>query len=213
MRRRDVLHRYRHLRAIGMHHHHAALKHLARPVIVENARRLGLMTGQMLTATSEEELTLVFDLAIYTAREGRSRAIDRYAKTVRLPSDSDETIVLQAMCHTRFSIWRIDRRHDTCGLVVSDLLRQAESWLVDEGLELSGKVGTCFASRLCDADQFAITSGVIVPVDRRMLEDVLTDVLTCRHSDPDCVGDDPRFASAIYRAALDCGAMEDVVFN
>jgi hypothetical protein len=213
MKREDVLRRYRHLRAIGMHHHSAALKCLARPAIVEHARRLGLMAGQTLIANSEEELTLVFDLAIYTAREGRSRPIDRYAKAAQLSPDSDEIVMLEAMCRARFSIWRIDRRHDACGLVVSDLLRQAEAWLIDEGLEVSGTAGMCFASRLCDVDQFAITSGVIVPVDRSMLEDVLTDVLACRHADPKRVGDDPRFASAIYRAALDGGIMEDVVFT
>jgi hypothetical protein len=213
MEREAVLRRYRYLRAISMRHHHAALKFLARPVIVEHARRLGMTAGQTLIANNEEELTLIFDLAIYTAREGRSRAIDRYAKAVRLPPDSDEIVMLQAMCRARFSIWRIDRRHDTCGLLVSDLLGQAEAWLVDEGLEASGPPGMCFASRLHDADVFAITSGVIVPVDRSMLKDVLSDVVACRHSDPKRVGDDPRFASAIYRAALDCGIMEEVVFN
>jgi hypothetical protein len=213
MEREDVLRRYRHLRAIGTYHHRAALKFLARPAIVEHARRLGLMVGQTLIANSEEAMTLVFDLAIYTAKDGRSRAIDRYAKVAQLRPDSDERLMLEAMRHAQFSIWRIARQHDTCGLVVSDVLRQSEAWLVDEGLELSGASGMCFAGRLCDADLFVITSGVVVPVDLPMLEDVLTDVLACRHADPERIGDDPRFAAAIYRAALDAGVMDDVVFN
>jgi hypothetical protein len=80
-------------------------------------------------------------------------------------------------------------------------------------MELSGVSGMCFAGRLCDADLFAITSGVVVPVDLPMLEDVLTDVLACRHADAERMGDDPRFAAAIYRAVLDAGDMDDVVFN
>jgi hypothetical protein len=213
MQRDDVLRRYRHLRAIGTDHHSAALTFLARPAFEEHARRLGLTMGRTLIANNEEEMALVFDLAIYTAKEGRSRAIDRYAKVAQLPRDSDERSMLDAMCHAQFSIWRVARRHDTCGLVVNDVLRQAEAWLVDEGLELSGASGMCFASRLCDADLFAITSGVVVPVDLPMLEDVLTDVLACRHADPERVSDDPRFAAAIYRAALNAGVMDDVVFN
>jgi hypothetical protein len=71
----------------------------------------------------------------------------------------------------------------------------------------------CFAGRLCNVDLFAITSGVVVPVDLPMLEDVLTDVLACRHADPEHIGGDPRFAVAIYRTALDAGVMDDVVFN
>jgi hypothetical protein len=85
--------------------------------------------------------------------------------------------------------------------------------LVDESPELSGASGTCFAGWLCDADLLAITSVVVVPVDLPMLEDILTDVLACRHANPERIGDDLRFAAAIYRAALDTGVMDDVVFN
>jgi hypothetical protein len=213
MRRDDVLGRYRQLRAIGMRHHSAAMKLLARPAIIEHARHLGLTAGQTLVANSEEELTLMFDLAIYTARVGRSRAIDRYAKASHLPADSDDRLMLEAMCRARFSIWRIAGRHDICGLVVNDLLREAQVWLVDEALELSGAAGICFASRLCEADQFAMTSGVVVPVDLPILQDVLTDGLACRYTDPALVGDDPRFATAVYRAAIDAGVIDDVVFT
>lgn len=129
MQREDVLRRYRHLRAIGTDHHSAALKFLARPAFEEHARRLGLMMGRTLIANNEEEMALVFDLAIYTAKDDRSRAIDRYAKVAQLPPDSDERSILDAMCHAQFSIWRIARLHDTCGLVVNDVLRQAEAWL------------------------------------------------------------------------------------
>jgi hypothetical protein len=99
MQREDVLRRYRHLRAIGTDHHSAALKFLARPAFEDHARRLGLMVGRTLIANNEEEMALVFDLAIYTAKEGRSRAIDRYAKVALLPPDSDERSMLDAMCH------------------------------------------------------------------------------------------------------------------
>src|SRR6516165_6843448 len=197
MQREDVLRRYRQLRAIGTHHHSAALK----------------LMGRTLVANTEEEMTLVFDLAIYTAKEGRSRAIDRYAKVAQLPPDSDERSMLEAMRHAQFSIWRVAGRHNTCGLVVNDVLRQSESWLVDESLERSGASGMCFAGRLCDADPFAITSGVVVPVDQPMLEDVLSDILACRRAEPERIGDDPRFAAAIYRAALDTGVLDAVVFN
>ena len=97
MTRNEVLSRYRHLRAISTQHHSAALKFLARSTILEHARRLGLAKGKTLFVQSEEELTLVFDLAIYTAKEGRSRAIDRYAKAAQLLEGSDEALMLDAM--------------------------------------------------------------------------------------------------------------------
>lgn len=115
--------------------------------------------------------------------------------------------------HARFSTWRIERRHDIAGVIVVDALRQSDAWLVDEGLEASAQNGMCFAGRLCDTDAFATTSGVVVPIDGAVVEDVLTDALACRHPDPERVGDDPRFAAAIYRAAIESGIMERVAFN
>src|SRR4051794_5110486 len=83
MTRDEILQRYRHLRAISTGHHSGALKFLPRQGLLEHAKRLGLATGGMLVAESEAEMTLVFDLALYTAKEGRSRALDRYARATK----------------------------------------------------------------------------------------------------------------------------------
>ena len=104
MTRDEILQRYRHLRAISTGHHSGALKFLSRQALLEHAKRLGLATGGMLVAESEAEMTLVFDLALYTAKEGRSRALDRYARATKLPPGSDTARMLEAMCHARFSV-------------------------------------------------------------------------------------------------------------
>jgi len=84
-----------------------------------------------------DELTLAFDLAVHTAPAGRSRAIDRYARSTRFASGSDEALMLQAMCNARFAIVVVRRRHPSAGLIVTDLFRKVDLWLMDEGLELS----------------------------------------------------------------------------
>jgi len=183
---------------------------------MEHARRLGLTKGKVLVAESEAELTLVFDLAIYTAKEGRSRAIDRYAQAAQLLQGSDEALMLEAMRRARFSIWQVRERHETVGLVVTDMLRKVEAWLVDESLEATVPHGTAFAGRLCDPGGFAMTGGVAVPVDRDLFDEISADplnLLALWHTQPARVADDPRFATAIYRAAIDEGVMADVVFK
>lgn len=95
MTRDQILQRYRHLRAISTGHHSGALKFLSRQALLEHAKRLGLATGQTLVAESEAEMTLVFDLALYTAKERRSRALDRYARATLLPP-----------APTRLACWR-----------------------------------------------------------------------------------------------------------
>ena len=209
----ELLGRYRHLRAISTRHHSAALKFLARPTILEHARRLGLARGQVLVADSAEAMTLVFDLAIYSAKEGGSRAIDRYAKAAQLPPGSDEALMLNAMRAARFSLWRIERRHEATGLVVTDLVGKAEAWLIDENLAASVPEGTTLAGRLCAPESFAMSGGVMVPVDAEMLERVIAEPSVSRHAEPARMVDDPRFATAIYRAAVECGVMARVTFE
>jgi len=209
----ELLGRYRHLRAISTRHHSAALKFLARPTILEHARRLGLARGQVLVADSAGEMTLVFDLAIYSAKQGGSRAIDRYAKAAHLAPGSDEALMLKAMRTARFSIWRIECRHEAIGLVVTDLVRKAKAWLIDESLAASVPEGTTLAGRLCEPENFAMSGGVMVPVDAEMLEKVLVEPWVSRHADSARMADDPRFATAIYRAAVECRVMARVTFE
>jgi hypothetical protein len=210
MTRDQILQRYRHLRAISTGHHSGALKFLSRQALLEHAKRLGLATGGMLVAESEAEMTLVFDLALYTAKERRSRALDRYARATPLPPGSDVARMLEAMRHARFSVWRIKQRHEAAGLIITDVLRSAEVWLVDEQLEASAPEDLSFAGRICEPDRFAMSCGVVVPIYRELIEEVALDMLAWRRGDPEHVAQDPHFAIAIYRAAIDSGIMSNV---
>ena len=210
MTRDQILERYRHLRAISTGHHSGALKFLSRQALLEHAKRLGLATGGMLVAESEAEMTLVFDLALYTAKEGRSRALDRYARATPLPPGSDAGRVLEAMRHARFSVWHIKQRHEAAGLIIADVLRESDVWLMDEQLEASAPEGLSFAGRICEPDRFAMSCDVVVPVYRELMEEVTLDMLAWRRGDPERVAQDPRFAIAIYRAAIDSGILNNV---
>jgi hypothetical protein len=213
MSRDEVLARYRHLRAISTRHHTEAMSFVSRPALLEQARRLGLAVGETLAGESFDELTLAFDLAIHTARPDRTRAVDRYAGAAQLQPGSDEALVLGAMRRARFSVWRVERRREPAGLVVQDLLRQEEVWLVDEALERSAPEGMVAAMRLSTPDAFTMTCGVIVPVDRGLIEEVLAEVLPRVRGSPDRVADDRRFATALYRVAVARGLMARVGFE
>jgi hypothetical protein len=214
MQQAEILNHYRRLRAIGKRHHNAALDCLARPAIHERAKHLGQTHGQTMVVDSMEAMTLIFDLAVHTARPGRSRAIDRYARAASLSSDPDDARTLEALCGAQFSIWRVERYHEVAGLVVRDVLRESETWLIDEGLTVSLYLGQTFASRLCWPAEFAMTCGVFVPVDAELMQQVMLDSRAwLRRADPEQLPDDPRFATAIYHAALDEGVMDNVEFQ
>jgi hypothetical protein len=134
--RDEVLARYRRLREVSKQHHSKAMDFLSGDAVLSHARRLGLAHGRDLILESMDVLTLAFDLAIHTAPEGRSRAIDRYARSTRYAAGSDEALALEALRNARFAIILVKGRHQAAGLIATDVFRQNELWLVDEGLEI-----------------------------------------------------------------------------
>lgn len=133
--REAILDRYRRLREAVVRHHSAMVDDfVTRDAVLEHARRLGVARGRHLTAERDQDLIFAFDLAIYTSPPGRSRAIDRYRTSGRLAPGSEDAALVDAMARGRFSLWRVERPHETAGLVMRDLIREeAEVWLVDEG--------------------------------------------------------------------------------
>lgn len=214
--REQILQRYRQLRAVGVHLHHGAMRYVGRRAILEHAQRLGLAFGETLVMDDDEEMAMVFDLALYTAKDGRSRAIDRYAKAISVGADTNDALMLDAMRRARFSLWRIERRHDATGFIVMDVLRavrnrvngpivtsaEFETWLVDEAFEKFGLEGLSFAARLCEPEDFAMTSGVVVPVEAGLIAGVPPSYFRDNRIA------DPRLATAIYRAWIESQSPE-----
>jgi hypothetical protein len=213
MDRQSVVTRYARLRAISKQVNNEALDRISLPSMMEAARRLGMAAGRTLICDSDEEEALIYDLAVHDRRPGRSGAIDRYIKSARLPPGSDEARVAEAMRVARFSIWRFDRRHDVAGTVVTDLVGGAETWLMDQNMAASVKPGCVFAARLCWPEAFAMTCGIIVPIDREMMEEALEMMILPRSGARLASLDDPRIIVAIYRAAVELGVMERVRYR
>jgi hypothetical protein len=211
--REAVLARYQRLRAINMRINSELMNYLSADAILQQAQRLGLAHGRTLILDSEDEINFALDLAIYTAPSGRTRAIDRYARSAQLAPDSDEARVLEAMRRARFAIVVVERRHQAAGLIVTDVARGDELWLVDQGLERSMSDGSALATRLYMPDGFAMTAGVLVPLDAVLLSDAISALPRFVRKAPRQSIDDRRFAETLYRVALDDGVMDRVGFQ
>jgi hypothetical protein len=209
----SVLTRYRHLRAIGNQIQDAAFSRTTAACILDVAKRLGLTVGRTVICDSGEEMAMICDLAVYGRKPGRSSAIDRYARTAAFAPGSDEACMMEAQRQARFSIWCVGRRHDTAGVVVTDVTDKTEWWLMDEALAGSVDPGFAFAARLFRPADFAMTSGAIVPFDSGVLKEAFSIMVAPRASSPADVIADPRFAVAFYRAAINAGLMETVRFR
>ena len=209
--RGEVIARYRQLRAISKRHHSGVMKFLTHGAILHHARRLGLAEGRTIVVDQMDDLDMAMDLAIHTAPEGRSRAIDRYARSSRFAPGSDEALTLEAMQQARFGILGVERRHPSAGLIVLDLFRNVELWLVDEGLEISLPEGTAYATRYYQPEYFAMTAGVGMPIDSDLMASVLDAAPQLQRRKSQLAAlEDRRFAETLYRTAVASGATAGV---
>jgi hypothetical protein len=213
MTRTEILTRYRRLRQISKEHHRDVLDIIAPDVVLDWAKRIGLMQGKTLILESEHEMMLAEDLATYLPRLGRPYPLDRCARTAPFAPGSNQAIVLEAMRHARFSLWRVERRHATAGLILRDMLRDEEIWLVDETMEKNPPLKIEMAARLLMLEDFAMTARIIVPVTMDLMEEMFDRAPALRRSQGDALAQDPRFAIGIYRVAVARGVMDAVRFK
>jgi len=210
--REEVFACYQQLRAISKRHNDKLTQLISTGSLLQQARRLGLARGKTLLLEDMDELAYVFDLAIHTAPPSRTRVIDRYAQAAKFAPGSDEARVLEAMQAAQFAILEVVRRHETAGLIMLDVYRDIEVWLVDIGLEASLRDGEILATRLYTPDRFSITAGVCIPFDLDILDSALERMPQRLLKRDRSVIDDRRFAEAIYRGALDAGLMDKLTF-
>jgi hypothetical protein len=202
--REEVLTRFWQLDEIRERHEANAFDFLAPSAILKHARRLGLDEPRArVLGGMDAELELASDLAVYTAPAGRSRAIDRYARSAS-PSGPDEARVLDAMCKARFTVFTAENRHPAAGLIVTDVVRDEEIWLVDDDLETWLDKGMLFAARLYTPEHFAMTTGVGVRINAALLYQALgsaPQLMGGKYRDRVC--EEPRFAEAVYRTSIE----------
>jgi hypothetical protein len=212
--REDVIARYRHVREISKQINDGLMDLVPRSAIIRHARKLHLTFGRTLILDSVDQMAFLFDLAIYTAPPERTRAIDRYARTARFEPGSDVARVLSAMRNARFTACIVKRRHEIAGLVMGDVLRRTEFWLVDEGLEQTVADGDTLVTRVFTPDAFSVTCGVMMPVDLEIMTSVFYEVVPrLNHHTIDQICQDRRFAETIYRTAMAHGVMDEIGFR
>ena len=209
--RTEVLMRYRRLRELSRKHGNAIIKRLPKKTVLHWGKRIGLVRGKTFIASTMEEMTLGVDLAVYSTRSGKTSPVERYRRSSKFAVGSEDDLLLDAMCRSRFSLFLVKRRHLATGLILEDLLRQEEVWLMDEGLEQTAQDGTIFASRVTKPDAFHMTTGAPIPMTRDAIEDVAAMVPTPDSSLAD--GADAKFVETIYRSAIDHGLMDTVVME
>jgi hypothetical protein len=209
-----ILGRYRRYSDLRKDIQSAALKNVSDSSFLAQAKRIGLSDGRVVFADDDSEMALVYDLALYTAQPGRTRAIDRCARKRLTAAQPDEALVLQALQASRFSIFRVIGRCEPAGVLLEDLMRGGTIALLDEGMERSARPGEVFAMRVAPIEDFVITCGAVVPFNGETFEEVI-DVVTdgVPVTERAALVDRWRFAASLYELAIEFGLMNFVAYR
>lgn len=165
--REALMARSKALHALGVQHFQAVAPFLSSARAQGYAKRLSRLRAEAWTG-GDIQAVLVIELAVWTADEGRSTALQRYARQRSAPMTSDETAVLAGMQTSVISFWTVQEAHPVAGWIVRDLLNEGTVWVVDETLEgfLVEGARPNFLTRLFRAEQegFWMTCGAMVKV-------------------------------------------------
>jgi hypothetical protein len=210
-----ILGRYRRYSDLRKEIQSAALENVSASSFLAHAKRIGLSDGRVVFADNDSEIALVYDLILYTAPPGRTRAIERCARKRLNAAQPEEAVVLQALLASRFSVFSVIGRCEPAGVLLEDLLRGGTIPLLDEGLEQSAKAGDVFAMRVAPIeDDFVITCGAVVPMDGGIFETII-EFLTggVVAAERAALADHRRFAVTLYELAIELGLMSSIVYR
>jgi hypothetical protein len=165
--REALMARSKALHALGGQHFRAVAPFLSSARAQGHAKRFSRLRSEAWTG-DDTQAVFVIELAAWTADEGRSTALQRYARQRSAPMTSDETAVLDGMQMSVISFWTVQEAHPVAGWIVRDLLNEGTVWVVDETLEgfLAEGARPNFLTRLFRAEQkgFWMTCGTMVTV-------------------------------------------------
>ncbi len=211
----------------------AAARRIPLVSLQAQARALTLWRHNQVEPGSEAQLACVMDLGVFSPIGGHKPALERLRGTATPPPGSPDEAVLNATA--RFSLFKVGERDARGGLTLHDLCSGEAIWLMDRHLAEASLPGLLLAARLLHADEFALTSGVVVPVDPRVLlhllenrphttgpvgqlveprpEDPLVAQLLAEDGVPERLaelGRDPLLAANTYRTVIDLGLLGPV---
>ena len=160
----ELVARYQRLRAVCRNLNSAMVQRLARDVLFEGGRKLGLLKGDTFVFDSENEMSVLMDYCLYHVRRNGRNAVEEYCCDHPPVAGTDEAACLRAMQNAIYSLFRVDAVERGVALAVTDVATDEQYLLVDVGLSQTAKPGVVLFSRLLLFEDFAATGGAAIPL-------------------------------------------------
>ncbi|MGP0064457.1 MAG: SEC-C domain-containing protein [Isosphaeraceae bacterium] len=214
----DLLPAYRHLRQISINLNHKLVESLSKETLDEGGRRLGFLKKGIFVFDTEEETAILMDYCIHNVYVDGRNAAQRYMdETPPPPRGSSEMLVLDAIQHAYYSIFRVESVERGVGVKVRDALRGNEAFMMDIGLGNSAQIGVTFASRVIPFEGFLMSGGASLPLgilDKPEDAEELAKALT-HSTDPTRIGPlrEADLAAMVIRASMKVGSTSRIRYE
>jgi len=215
----ELVARYRQLRAISFELNNALVAKTPPEAVQQCAKKLGLWKDKTLVFPSEAATDVFMDYLVYDWYQDGLNAFGRRLKERPPAPGSDLEKVLLATQHAFYAILEVTEVLPEVGIRARDQLGDRDCLILDMGLSQSAHVGTLLASRLVPFEDFAITSGAGMPVDRPLVKKLMSHPLAQPRGGG--AGTSPGLApeeavtlsTFIIRTCLDAGATDRVRYQ
>lgn len=211
--------RYKELRKINREvQSYDLLKYISKKAIDVCGKKLGIMQNNTLVFDDMDQMDVVMDYCIYDYREEGLNAVDHYMDDFQLEPNSEKYAVLEAMSRSYYTLVQVEDVIANVGAIVNDVLGDSQFLLVDIGMGLTAQKGMMITARLLLFDDFVMTSGTALPVDRHMFKEIIADATEHYGSeDSEYFEVDIRqrsdFIAAIIRICLEARASEHIRYE
>jgi hypothetical protein len=215
----EIVARYTRVRAVSKALNNRLVESLSRDVLDEGGKKLGILKGDTLVLSGEDEIAVLMDFCIYNVFRDGKNAVERFLETSPPPAGSEEMRILEGMRGAWYSLVSVQKSVPGTGVAVLDVLRQREHFIVDLSMSQTVPFGAVMGTRLIPLADFTMTGGAALPVpDREALNFVVKRVtglmkrlnvndfswLTAEQS--------TQLTATIIRACLERGAAERIAY-
>jgi hypothetical protein len=165
----ELMARYQQVRIISKRINDALIRTLARDVLEEGGRKLGILRNGTLVFRSEDETSVLMDYCLYNIRRDGMNTVQRHLAESPLAEGSDELLLLQAKARARYSLFLVEKVIPNVGVELLDVFRDDRVFVVDLGFSKTASRGVGLATRLISLGDFWMTGGASLQVTAESL--------------------------------------------
>lgn len=164
----EILSQYKRLHKVRRPLNDQLASGLAKDVVQEGGRKLGILRRDTLYFDSEDVVSVLMDYCIYDVRRQGRNAIEQRLIDSPPAADSLEMTCLRAMQQPHYSVFVVESVERGLGVTVRDLLSKDEEseslFVVDIGFGSTAAPDVILATRVLPHGDYWTTSGAPLPI-------------------------------------------------